>query len=92
LLVLATSGLIYLIILEVGVTRGTVLYLIPVLIAAIRWGIVSAIFASMCGVVASAYFFFPPLYSLTIRDPQEIINLSLYLFAAVVVSQLATRL
>lgn len=92
LLVLATTALIYLIILEIGLTRGTVLYLIPVLIAATRWGIVSAIFASICGVVASAFFFFPPLYSLQIRDPQEIINLVLYLFAAIVVSQLATRL
>jgi two-component system sensor histidine kinase KdpD len=91
-LVVATTALIYLIILEIGLTRGTVAYLIPVLIAAIRWGIVSALFAALCGVLASAYFFFPPLYSFKIRDPQEVINLVLYVFAAVVVSQLASRL
>jgi two-component system sensor histidine kinase KdpD len=92
LLVLAATGLIETIILEVGLTRGTVIYLIPVVIAAIRWGIVSAIFASIAGVMGSAFFFFPPLYSLRIRDPQEIINLLLSLFAAIVVSQLANRL
>jgi two-component system, OmpR family, sensor histidine kinase KdpD len=92
LLVLATTALISLIILEIGLTRGTVIYVIPVLIAAIRWGVVSAIFASICGVVASAFFFFPPLYSLQIKDPQEVINLILYVFVAIVVSQLATRL
>jgi two-component system, OmpR family, sensor histidine kinase KdpD len=92
LLVLATTALIALIILEIGLTRGTVIYVIPVLIAAIRWGVVSAIFASICGVVASAFFFFPPLYSLQIKDPQEVINLILYVFVAIVVSQLATRL
>jgi two-component system sensor histidine kinase KdpD len=92
LLVLAATALISFIIVEVGLTRGTVIYLIPVLIAAIRWGIVSAIFASICGVLGSAFFFFPPLYSLRIRDPQEIINLVLYVFSAIVVSQLATRL
>jgi two-component system sensor histidine kinase KdpD len=92
LLVLAATALIEAIILEVGLTRGTVIYLIPVVIAAIRWGIVSAIFASITGVMGSAFFFFPPLYSLRIRDPQEIINLLLYLFAAIVVSQLANRL
>lgn len=92
LLVLAATALISLIIVEVGLTRGTVIYLIPVLIAASRWGILQAIFASICGVMGSAYFFFPPLYSLRIRDPQEVINLVLYLFAAIVVSQLATRL
>ncbi len=92
LLVVATTALIYGIIVEIGLTRGTVIYLIPVLIAAIRWGIVSAIFASVLGVIASAFFFFPPLYSFQIRDPQEVINLVLYVFTAIVVSQLATRL
>ncbi len=92
LLVVATTALIYGIILEIGLTRGTVIYLIPVLIAAIRWGIVSAIFAAVLGVIASAFFFFPPLYSFQIRDPQEVINLVLYIFTAIVVSQLATRL
>jgi two-component system sensor histidine kinase KdpD len=91
-LVLATTALIYVVIREIGFTRGTVIYLIPVLIAAIRWGIVPSLFAAVCGVVASAFFFFPPLYSLRIRDPQEVINLVLYVFVAVVVSQLATRL
>lgn len=91
-LVAVTTAAIYTIILGVGLTRGSVLYLIPVLIAAIRWGIIPAVFAAVCGVVASAFFFFPPLYSFEIRDPQEIINLIMYIFAAVVVSQLASRL
>lgn len=76
----------------VGLTRGTVLYLLPVLIAAVRWGLVAALFASVCGVVASAFFFFPPLYTLEVRDPQEIVNLLLYIIVAVVVSELASRL
>lgn len=91
-LVAATTALIFLIILQIGLTRGTVAYLIPVLIAATRWGIVSALFAACLGVVASAFFFFPPLYSFHISDPQEVINLVLYICVAVVVSQLATRL
>ena len=62
------------------------------LIAATRWGLVSALVAAVCGVLASAFFFYPPFYSLRIRDPQEVINLLLFIFVAVVVSQLATRL
>jgi two-component system sensor histidine kinase KdpD len=46
----------------------------------------------VCGVLASAFFFYPPLYSFRIADPQEVINLLLFIFVAVVVSQLATRL
>src|ERR1700688_4223031 len=77
---------------EIGLAHGSVVYLIPVLIAATRWGIVSAIIAAICGVLASAFFFYPPLYSFRIVDPQEVINLILFIFVAVVVSHLATRL
>jgi two-component system, OmpR family, sensor histidine kinase KdpD len=92
ILVGIATGVIELITRELGFTRGTVIYLIPVVIAATRWGIVSALFAAVIGVMATAYFFFPPYYSLHIRDPQEVINLILFIFVAVVVSQLATRL
>ncbi len=77
---------------ETGLTHGAVIYLIPVVVAGMRWGIVPAVVASIIGAVAAAYFFYPPLYSLRIKDPQEVINLALFLFVAVVISQLATRL
>ncbi|HEY0224225.1 MAG TPA: DUF4118 domain-containing protein [Pseudolabrys sp.] len=77
---------------EFGLTHGSIVYLIPVVIAATRWGIIPAVVAAVCGVAASAFFFFPPLYSFQIADPQEVINLILFIFVAVVVSQLATRL
>lgn len=77
---------------ETGLSHGSVIYLIPVVIAGMRWGIVPATVASICGAIASAYFFYPPLYSFAIKDPQEIVNLTLFLFVAVVISHLATRL
>jgi len=92
LMVLATTALVFLIIVTVGLTRGTVIYLIPVLIAAIRWGIVASLFAAICGVLASSFFFFPPLFSFQVTDPQEVINLVIYIFSAIVVSQIASRL
>ena len=61
---------------EVGLTHGSVVFLVPVVIAATRWGVVSAVVAAICGVLASAFFFYPPLYSFRIKDPQEVINLS----------------
>lgn len=91
-LVLAATAGISLIILSVGLTRGSVLYVIPVMIAAIRWGIGPSLFAAALGVLASAYLFFPPLYSFQIKDPQEVINLALYVFTAFVVSHIATQL
>lgn len=86
------TALLFLLIEVSGLEHGSVVYLIPVVIAATRWGIVSSIAAAFCGVVASAFFFYPPLYSFRITDPQEVLNLILFIFVAVVVSQLATRL
>ena len=75
-----------------GLTHGSALYLIPVLIAAMRWGMIPSILAAFCGILASAFFFFEPRYSFQIKDPHEVLNLILFTFTAVVVSQLATRL
>ena len=86
------TAVLFALVWEIGLTHGSVVYLIPVVIAATRWGIVSAVVAAICGVLASAFFFYPPLYSFRITDPQEVINLILFIFVAVVVSQLATRL
>ena len=91
-LVAIVTAFVYFVIVETGLGHGSVVYLIPVVIAATRWGIVSAIFGAVCGVLASAFFFYPPLYSFRIKDPHEVINLILFIFVAVVVSQLATRL
>ena len=91
-LVLGLTLLTYGIIRETGLEHGSVVYLIPVVIAATRWGIVAAIFAAVCGVIASAFFFYEPLYSFRITDPLEVLNLMLFIFVAVVVSQLASRL
>jgi two-component system sensor histidine kinase KdpD len=76
----------------IDLAHGSVVFLIPVVIAATRWGIVSAVVAAICGVLASAYFFYEPVYSFRIKDPQEVIDLILFIFVAVAVSQLATRL
>ncbi len=91
-LVGALTFVLFTMVWELGLEHGSVVYLIPVVIAATRWGIVSAIIAAVCGVLASAFFFYPPLYSFRITNPQEVINLILFIFVAVVVSQLATRL
>jgi two-component system sensor histidine kinase KdpD len=77
---------------ETGLTHGAVIYLIPVVVAGMRWGIGPAVLASILGAIAAAYFFYPPLYSFRIKDPQEVLNLALFLFVAVVISHLATRL
>lgn len=91
-LVAAVTAALFGIISVTGLTHGSSIYLIPVLIAATRWGVVAAVFASVCGVLASAFFFFEPHYSFQIKDPHEVVNLVVFTFTAVVVGQLASRL
>ncbi|MGC1466909.1 MAG: DUF4118 domain-containing protein [Pseudolabrys sp.] len=91
LVAITTLG-VYFLVWQPGITHGSVVFIIPVVIAAAQWGIVSALIASIAGVLASAFFFFPPLYTLRVRDPHEVVNLTLFIFVAIVVSQLAMRL
>src|SRR5215471_3495066 len=91
-LVAILTAVLFALVWQLGLAHGSVVFLIPVVIAATRWGVVSAIVAAICGVLASAFFFYPPLYSFRIRDPQEVLDLILFIFVAVTVSQLATRL
>jgi K+-sensing histidine kinase KdpD len=70
----------------------TIVYLIPVVIAATRWGTWPAIAAAIAGTAAVDFFFLPPIYSFNIDDPQDAIHLLLFLFVAVVSSNLASRL
>jgi K+-sensing histidine kinase KdpD len=67
-------------------------YLIPVVIAATQWGIWPATLASIASMAAADFFFFPPIYSFQVEDPQEVIDLLLFLVVALVSSNLASRL
>jgi K+-sensing histidine kinase KdpD len=67
-------------------------YLIPVIVSATRWGIWPATAASVASVGAADFFFLAPVYSFRIDDPQEAIDLLLFLVVALVSSNLASRL
>lgn len=67
-------------------------YLIPVIFAATRWGIWPAMLASLAGMAAADFFFFDPIYSFRVEDPQEAVDLLLFLIVSLVSSNLASRL
>ena len=70
----------------------TLVYLVPVVIAATRLGIVPAVTAAVAGSGASAFFFYAPIYSFLVEDPQQLIELPLFIFVAIVTGHLATNL
>jgi two-component system sensor histidine kinase KdpD len=78
--------------LVVKLNHVSIVYLIPVLIAAVRWGVIPGMVAALAGIAASAFFFYPPIFDFRVSDPQQVIDLVLFLIVAVVTSHLAARL
>ncbi len=69
-----------------------IVYLLPVLIAAMRWGLVAALTATIGAAVVSAFIFYPPMYSFEIYDPQQILELVLFVIVAVAIGNQTARL
>lgn len=76
----------------VAVSLVPIAYLVPVVIAATRWGIWPATLASIASMAEADFFFFPPIFSFQVEDPQEVVDLLLFLVVALVSSNLASRL
>ena len=70
----------------------TLIYMLPVVVAATQWGVGPGIVAAIAGAAAADFFFYPPLYTFWIRDPQNVVDLILFLLIALVTSNLAARL
>jgi K+-sensing histidine kinase KdpD len=66
-------------------------YVIPVVIAAVRFGTVESLIAAAVSIACSAFFFYAPIYSLQVHDSQQITDLVLFLFVAIVIGHLAAR-
>jgi len=68
------------------------LYLLPVLISAVKWGLRPAIYAAGVGLVAFDWFFVPPFYSFAVSDLRYIISFAVFLTVATLTAGLASRL
>lgn len=88
---LATVGLVV-INYFVPVNLVSLIYMLPVVVAATQWGLGLGIVAAVAGAAAADFFFYQPLYTFWIRDPQDVVDLVLFLLIAVVTSNLAARL
>jgi K+-sensing histidine kinase KdpD len=69
-----------------------IIYLIPVVICAVRWGRDSSIMAIFASAAVADFLLIPPFYSFAISDPRQIVELALFVFVALVTSHLAARL
>ncbi|WP_298167797.1 sensor histidine kinase KdpD [Novosphingobium sp.] len=74
-----------------SITNVALLYLLPVMAAATRFGLRPALATAVASSLAYNFFFIPPLYTFTISDPQNLITVLVLLGVAVVASQIASQ-
>lgn len=75
-----------------NITNIALLYLLPVMLAAARFGLWTGIASGLISSLAYNFFFIPPLYTFTIEDPQNIITVVVLLAVAIGASHMAGRL
>ncbi|RPJ51101.1 MAG: DUF4118 domain-containing protein [Chloroflexi bacterium] len=64
------------------------LYLLPVILATFLWGLTPGILAGLVSFLVYNYYFLPPYHTLAVHQTQDLITLIVFLFVAVVISQL----
>lgn len=72
--------------------NSVLLYLIPVLVSAVRWGRGPSLFSSLLGVLTFNYFFVPPVYTFAVGNMQHLFVLVVFFLVALVTGTTATKL
>ncbi|MEO2255776.1 ATP-binding protein [Paenibacillus amylolyticus] len=67
-------------------------YLFPVLVSAVYWGMGPAVYAASFSVIMFDFFFVPPYLSFTVEDLRYLISFVVYLAVAILTASLAGRL
>jgi two-component system, OmpR family, sensor histidine kinase KdpD len=73
------------------ITNVGLLFLVPVMAAASLYGLRTGLFAGLLSALCYNFFFIPPLYTLTIQDPENIVSVIVLLGVAGVTSQLVAQ-
>lgn len=66
----------------------TLLYLLPVILSTVFWGLTPGILSAFFAFLAFNYFFIQPYYTLQVHKTQDLITLIIFLVVSVVMSQL----
>ena len=68
------------------------LYLLPVLVSAVRWGRGPSFLSSFLGVLAFNFFFVPPVFTFAVGNMQHMFALVVFFLVALVTGTTATKL
>ena len=74
-----------------SLSNVAMIYLLPVMAASTFFGLRAGLFTGILSSLAYNFFFLPPLYRLTISNPENVVAFVILLTVAIVISQLAAR-
>jgi signal transduction histidine kinase len=92
LAVAALTGLVGLLNPHVSAQHLFVLYVLPVMVIAMKWGTGLATVTAVIGAVAFSYFYLAPYHTFAVSDLESLFALGVFLVTAVVVGQLAAQM
>ncbi len=75
-----------------GLVNISMVFILPVLFSAVKWGTGPAVAAAVLGVITFDFFFVPPVISFTVGDVRYLISFAIFLLVAVFTGTLSTRL
>jgi two-component system sensor histidine kinase KdpD len=67
----------------------TIVYLIPVIVAALRWGAIPALVAGVSGLAAPAYFFYEPIYDFRVHSPAHLVDMMMFVTVGAITGRMA---
>jgi len=75
-----------------GLVNIAMIFLLPILFSAVKWGTGPAVAAALVGVVTFDFFFVPPTLTFTVADVRYVISFAIFLLVALFTGTLSTRL
>jgi two-component system sensor histidine kinase KdpD len=74
-----------------GSSNAGLVFLTAVLMSAVTYGLRPGLLACVASALAYNFFFFPPLYTLSIADPRNVVTVTIFGIVALIASNLAAR-
>jgi K+-sensing histidine kinase KdpD len=89
LIVTAVTLLLMAASLQLPIEHVTMVYLIPVIVAALRWGAIPSLVAGASGIAAPAFFFYAPIYDFRVHSPAQIADIVMFITVATITGRMA---
>ena len=75
-----------------GLVNISMIYLLPVLFSAVKWGTGPAVVAAVVGLLTFDFYFVPPTLTFTVADLRYLISFSIFLLVSLLTGTLSARL